>query len=347
MKNICVKLSQRENKKYRKMLSSEEMIFPEFDPESASTSPYTPGATLQDDDWFCITNAKEQEYSIDLLSEAVSTADLDSLTRAEFNKIDYLFVIDDRFIFFQNVSKSKLVSQKRIVHFGEGFTYLIPFPAFYAVPFKLLLPLDFLRRQFRGRQFKPPDEIQVNLYLLHPIPVNLLRRMDNNFVNKLVDHRGGQLGKVSVFLCQRKELRRTVGIFLKSGYLLFGLRNRYLKRFLFRFILCQQAVKAIFRNAPDSKGFVELFDDGIQLGNALFAFAELPLGFLCCFRLPYPGSGAHLFHKFILISDSKGAGCTDGFQNQLPDRFCPDIVAAASAGTLLVCQRIGGAVKEV
>ena len=91
MKNICVKLIQRENKKYRKMLSSEETIFPEFDPESASTSPYTPGATLQDDDWFCITNAKGQEYSIDLLSDTVSTADLDSLTRAEFNKIDYLF----------------------------------------------------------------------------------------------------------------------------------------------------------------------------------------------------------------------------------------------------------------
>ena len=32
MKNICVKLIQRENKKYRKMLSSEETIFPEFDP---------------------------------------------------------------------------------------------------------------------------------------------------------------------------------------------------------------------------------------------------------------------------------------------------------------------------
>ena len=123
MKNICVKLSQRENKKYRKMLSSEETIFPEFDPDNTSTSPYTPGATLQDDDWFCITNAKGKDYSIDLLSESFSTADMDSLTRAEFDKIDYLFVIDDRFIFFQNVSKSKLVSQKRIVHFGEGFTY--------------------------------------------------------------------------------------------------------------------------------------------------------------------------------------------------------------------------------
>lgn len=123
MKNICVKLSQRENKKYRKMLSSEETIFPEFDPDNTSTSPYTPGATLQDDDWFCITNAKGKDYSIDLLSEPFSTADMDLLTRAEFDKIDYLFVIDDRFIFFQNVSKSKLVSQKRIVHFGEGFTY--------------------------------------------------------------------------------------------------------------------------------------------------------------------------------------------------------------------------------
>lgn len=123
MKNICVKLSQRENNKYRKMLSSEEAIFPAFDPENTSTSQYTPGAMLQDDDWFCIKNAMEKEYSIDLLSETFTTADFESLTRAEFDKIDYLFVLDDRFIFFQNVSKSKLVSQKRIVHFGEGFTY--------------------------------------------------------------------------------------------------------------------------------------------------------------------------------------------------------------------------------
>lgn len=123
MKNICVKLSQHENNKYRKMLSSEETIFPEFAPETASTSPYTPGAVIQDDDWFCITNAGSKDYSIDLLSESFSTVDMDSLTRAEFGKIDYLFVVDDRFIYFQNVSKSKLVSQKRIVHFGEGFTY--------------------------------------------------------------------------------------------------------------------------------------------------------------------------------------------------------------------------------
>ena len=86
MKNICVKLSQRENKKYRKMLSSEETIFPAFNPEYVSTSPYTPGATLQDDDWFCIANIREKEYSIDLLCETFTTADFEALTRAEFDK---------------------------------------------------------------------------------------------------------------------------------------------------------------------------------------------------------------------------------------------------------------------
>lgn len=105
------------------MLSTEDIIFPIFVPENTSTSSYTPGAALQDDDWFCITNVREKEYSIDLLSETFSTADFESLTRAEFDKVDYLFVLDGKFIFFQNVSKSKLVSQKRIVHFGEGFTY--------------------------------------------------------------------------------------------------------------------------------------------------------------------------------------------------------------------------------
>ena len=86
MKNICVKLSQREHNKYRKMLSSEETIFQEFEPENTSTLPYTPGATLQDDEWFCITNAKEKEYSIDLLSETFVTVDLEMLTRSEFKK---------------------------------------------------------------------------------------------------------------------------------------------------------------------------------------------------------------------------------------------------------------------
>lgn len=123
MNNICVKLKQCENGKYRLMLSSEETIFPVFDPESASTSPYTPGATLQDNDWFCIPDVQNTDYGIDLIFETFTTVDLMLLTRAEFEKIDYLFVFDERFIFYQNVSKSNLVVQKKILHLGEEFKY--------------------------------------------------------------------------------------------------------------------------------------------------------------------------------------------------------------------------------
>lgn len=123
MKNICVKLSQPNSGKFRKVLSSKENIFPIFDPENASTYSYTPGATLQDDEWFCITDVKIKEYSIDLLSGKFTTVDFKLLTIPEFYKIDYLFVLGDRFIFFQNIPKSQLVTKKGIFRFGDNFTY--------------------------------------------------------------------------------------------------------------------------------------------------------------------------------------------------------------------------------
>lgn len=123
MNFICVKLKQRKKGKYRKMLSTNENIFPKFEPETVSTQEYTPGASLQDDDWFYIKNAKAKEYSIDLFSQEYGTADFQQLSRTDFKNIDFLFVLDDRFIYFQNISKSRLVAQKRIFHFGEEFKY--------------------------------------------------------------------------------------------------------------------------------------------------------------------------------------------------------------------------------
>lgn len=123
MNYVCVKLKQRESDKYRKMLSMDENIFPEFEPKSISTSPYTAGASLQDGEWFFVRAAKTQGYRIDLLTESYTTVDFEELRWGDFGKIDYLFVLEDRFIFFQNISKSKLVKQKRIIHFGDSFKY--------------------------------------------------------------------------------------------------------------------------------------------------------------------------------------------------------------------------------
>ena len=120
-----------------------------------------------------------------------------------------------------------------------------------------------------------------------------------------------------------------------------------MQRFLLGFVIRQQTVKAFIGDAPDSKGFIELFDDGVQFGNAFLVLAQLSFGFLGGFRLPQLGGRAHLFQKGVPVGDGKGAGSPDGFQNQLPQRFGADMMSTASGGALLTCQLVCGAFKRI
>ena len=97
----------------------------------------------------------------------------------------------------------------------------------------------------------------------------------------------------------------------------------------------------------DGKGFIELFDDIVKLGNAFLVLAQPALGFFRRFLLLDLRSGTYLFCKFLLIRDSKGADGADGIQNKFPNGFCADIVTAAGVSALLMRQCIGGAIVEV
>lgn len=124
MSTVYVKLRMREHtNKYRKMLSTDEGIFSKMADLVVSSSAYTHGTLLEDGEWFKIEDASQQPYAIDIMSENFETVDIDLLSRAEFQKIDFLFVKDGTEIYFQNVSKSKLVSKKKFGSFGEGFQY--------------------------------------------------------------------------------------------------------------------------------------------------------------------------------------------------------------------------------
>ncbi len=124
MDTVCVKLRMREHSnKYRKMLSTDESLFPAVSELVLSSTEYTPGALLEDGEWFKITNVSQQLYTIDIISTGFDTVDFDSLSRADFKKIDFMFVKNGTTTFFQNISKSKLVSKKKLGSFGEGFQY--------------------------------------------------------------------------------------------------------------------------------------------------------------------------------------------------------------------------------
>lgn len=124
MNTVYVKLRMRENtNKYRKMLSTEENVYESKEMLIDSSYDYVAGATLEDGEWFKIADASQQIFAIDIISQGFETVDFDSLDRGDFKQIDYLFVKNGTTIFFQNVSKSKLATKKKIGSFGESFRY--------------------------------------------------------------------------------------------------------------------------------------------------------------------------------------------------------------------------------
>lgn len=123
MDNICVKLKQREKDKYRKLLSINDSLYAPFTISADMVSTYTPGALLEDGEWFCIHEMSQKEFCIDILKADYSSVDFRTLDRGDFTKIDFLFIVTKNHIVFQNVSKAKLLSKRCIFALGEGYQY--------------------------------------------------------------------------------------------------------------------------------------------------------------------------------------------------------------------------------
>lgn len=123
MNCVCVKLKQRGKNKYRKILSIKEQLYALSIAPSESATAYSPGTLLEENEWFSIQRASKEGYSIDLISTEYESVDFQSLERKDFKNIDFLFVVTDAYILFQNVSKSKLISKRCIMALGEEFQY--------------------------------------------------------------------------------------------------------------------------------------------------------------------------------------------------------------------------------
>ena len=123
MEYICVKMKQREKDKFRKLLTVEDSLYSFSETNLKSSFTYSPGATLDEGEWFCIPKISEKEYSIDIIENDYASVDFQTLDRKDFTKIDFLFVVSDAYVSFQNVTKSKLLSKRCILALGEEFKY--------------------------------------------------------------------------------------------------------------------------------------------------------------------------------------------------------------------------------
>lgn len=133
MSIVCAKLRQREKNKYRKVISVDEEVYSNNEIAITSSSLYTPGASLEEGEWFYVNNASKEEYKVDIMKpiqdssgsevQQIDTVDFNSLNKSEISKIDFIFLEIGNVICFQKISRVNSVSKKGIIYFGESFEY--------------------------------------------------------------------------------------------------------------------------------------------------------------------------------------------------------------------------------
>ena len=125
MDRIYCKIKQRtaEKDKFRQILSTDDMIFPDIGGLLLNEVKYSPDTLLDDDDWFYLPEFSDEDYCIIPIKEKMNGMDYDLLSSEEFCNIDYIFVIRNQDFLFQNITKSRLIARKRILHIGDDYRY--------------------------------------------------------------------------------------------------------------------------------------------------------------------------------------------------------------------------------
>ena len=153
-----------------------------------------------------------------------------------------------------------------------------------------LLAALFLRSQFflggfGHGHFKLPDKVQINLDFLHPFPGASVRGMDQNFLHKFMNHGCGQLCEICIFLCQRQKVAGTVGVLVKLVQLCLLGGKQLFQLGLFLLIFGTQQLEPFFLQLAHGIGFIQLFNQHVQLGAAPALLGDLAFQLLGCFLL--------------------------------------------------------------
>lgn len=88
-----------------------------------SAAPYAPDDSLDEGEWFYLENFSQREYCPDFLKEPINGAAYATMADSESDIMSFLCSVqDDGLIYFQRVTKTQLLRQKRLV-LGEAYRF--------------------------------------------------------------------------------------------------------------------------------------------------------------------------------------------------------------------------------
>ena len=112
------------NKKYRKLVAAETEVYESKEKLITSSYDYSPGANIEEGEWFKITDFSKTNYALDIMQLNYESVDCVLMTKEEFEHIDYIFTNVEKDIYFQKIGRSKLIRKKGIICFGENYEYI-------------------------------------------------------------------------------------------------------------------------------------------------------------------------------------------------------------------------------
>ena len=113
MTHVFAKIKMKASRnKYRKILSTEENLYDDLRQIVHSSCEYSPELSLDEAEWFKISDFSAQAFSIEITKERYETVDYPLLQKNEYDQLDYLFVKEKDILFFRKWENLSLSERK-------------------------------------------------------------------------------------------------------------------------------------------------------------------------------------------------------------------------------------------
>jgi len=120
MFHLISRVKNQGNPKFFKMISGEEIF--NLNIAGLELVEYSPETLLDDGCWFKVSNFLAQPYCINLLKEPFISADYNILPQDKYGKIAYLCSFQNDDFYFQKVTPSTYLKNKKLLRFGDAVT---------------------------------------------------------------------------------------------------------------------------------------------------------------------------------------------------------------------------------
>lgn len=117
MDNIFIYGKVKKEKDLKKVISSEEDIFDLSDVPTSAID-YNPDTLIEPEEFYQLTAFSQKPFASDFIQEEISSTEFNEIESSDFNKLDYICVVQGDKYFFQVINTSCYV-RKRWFSFSE------------------------------------------------------------------------------------------------------------------------------------------------------------------------------------------------------------------------------------